>query len=141
MKIPLKTKIFAWYLRKGVILTKDNLIKRNWHGSTQCVFCHQDETIRHLLFHCKFARSIWSFIQIASGLSPPRSVINVFSHWLHGKYRTLFRVGALAIIWSLWLCRNDKIFNNIMSSPLQVIYRATAILRSWNILRRMEFRD
>ena len=25
MKIPLKTKIFAWYLRKGVILTKDNL--------------------------------------------------------------------------------------------------------------------
>ena len=29
MKIPLKNKIFAWYLRRGVILTKDNLIKRN----------------------------------------------------------------------------------------------------------------
>src|SRR4051812_28198619 len=69
IKIPLKTKIFAWYLRKGVILTKDNLVKRNWHGSKQCVFCHQDETIRHLFFYCKFAHSIWSFIQIASGLS------------------------------------------------------------------------
>jgi hypothetical protein len=34
MKIPLKTKTFGWYLRRGVILTKDNLIKRNWHGST-----------------------------------------------------------------------------------------------------------
>jgi hypothetical protein len=34
MKIPLKTKIFGWYLRRGVILTKDNLVKRNWHGST-----------------------------------------------------------------------------------------------------------
>jgi hypothetical protein len=33
MKIPLRTKIFAWYLRRGVILTKDNLAKRNWHGS------------------------------------------------------------------------------------------------------------
>ena len=33
MKIPLKTKVFAWYLRRGVILTKDNLAKRNWHGS------------------------------------------------------------------------------------------------------------
>jgi hypothetical protein len=32
MKISLKNKIFAWYLRRGVILTKDNLIKRNWHG-------------------------------------------------------------------------------------------------------------
>jgi hypothetical protein len=29
MKIPVKTKIFAWYLRRGVSLTKDNLVKRN----------------------------------------------------------------------------------------------------------------
>jgi hypothetical protein len=29
MKIPLKNKVFAWYLHRGVILTKDNLIKRN----------------------------------------------------------------------------------------------------------------
>ena len=62
MKIPVKTKIFAWYLRRGVILTKDNLIKKNWHGSTKCVFCHEDETIKHLFFKCKFARSIWSVI-------------------------------------------------------------------------------
>jgi hypothetical protein len=27
MKIPLKTKIFGWYLRRGVILTKDNVVK------------------------------------------------------------------------------------------------------------------
>jgi hypothetical protein len=38
MKIPLKNKIFTWYLRRGVILTKDNLIKRNWHGSKTCFF-------------------------------------------------------------------------------------------------------
>jgi hypothetical protein len=29
MKIPLKIKIFAWFLRRGVILTKDTLVKRN----------------------------------------------------------------------------------------------------------------
>jgi hypothetical protein len=32
MKVPLKnknTKIFGWYLHRGVILTKDNLAKRN----------------------------------------------------------------------------------------------------------------
>lgn len=48
MNIPLKTKLFAWYLCRGVILTKDNLAKRNWHGSKKCVFYHQDETIKHL---------------------------------------------------------------------------------------------
>jgi hypothetical protein len=38
MKIPLKNKIFAWYLRRGVILTKDNFIKHNWHGNKTCFF-------------------------------------------------------------------------------------------------------
>jgi hypothetical protein len=38
MKIPLKTKIFGWYLHRGIILTKYNLVKRNWQGSSQCVF-------------------------------------------------------------------------------------------------------
>jgi len=31
LKIPLKIKIFLWYLKWGVILTKDNLARRNWH--------------------------------------------------------------------------------------------------------------
>jgi hypothetical protein len=58
MKIPLKNKFFAWYLRRGVILTKDNLIKQNWHESKACVFYPQDETIKHLFFQCNFAHSI-----------------------------------------------------------------------------------
>ena len=29
LKIPLKIKIFFWYLQKGVILTKDNLVRKN----------------------------------------------------------------------------------------------------------------
>ena len=58
MKIPLKIKVFAWYLRKGVILTKDNFAKRNWTGSKKCVSCTHDETIKHLFFTCKVARSI-----------------------------------------------------------------------------------
>jgi hypothetical protein len=50
MKIPLNTKFFGWHLHPGVILAKDNLVKRNWHGSTRCIFCHHDETMKHLFF-------------------------------------------------------------------------------------------
>jgi hypothetical protein len=35
MKVPLKIGIFMWFVFKKVILTKDNLIKRNWHGCTK----------------------------------------------------------------------------------------------------------
>jgi hypothetical protein len=144
LRIPLKTKVFAWYLRRGVILTKDNLAKRNWHGCKRCVFCHEDETIKHLFFQCQFARAIWSIIQIGSSLYPPRSIANIFGNWLNGvvvRYKSLIRVGAIAVIWSLWLCRNDKVFDDKNSSLMQVIYRSTALLRSWSSLQRLEDRD
>ena len=118
-------KDFCVVPRKGVILTKDNLVKRNWNGSTRCAFCTHDETIKHLFFQCKVARSIWPAIQIASNLYPPRSVTNIFDNCLNGvdsRLTLLFRVGAIDVIWSLWLCRNDKVFNDKNTSLMQVIY-------------------
>ncbi|WVZ51479.1 hypothetical protein U9M48_002624, partial [Paspalum notatum var. saurae] len=37
-KIPLKTKIVMWYVKRGVLLTKDNLARRNWNGSPRGTF-------------------------------------------------------------------------------------------------------
>jgi hypothetical protein len=48
VRIPLKIKIFMWYVYKGVVVTKDNLAKCNWNGSKQCSFCCNDESIQHL---------------------------------------------------------------------------------------------
>jgi hypothetical protein len=47
-KIPLKIKISLWYLKSGVRLTKDNLLKRGWKGDSKCNFCGLEETIQHL---------------------------------------------------------------------------------------------
>lgn len=32
VKVPLKIRIFMWFLSNKVLLTKDNLAKRNWNG-------------------------------------------------------------------------------------------------------------
>ena len=50
LKAPLKIKIFLWYLRRGVILTKDNLAKRNWQGNHQCCFCHENKNETYICF-------------------------------------------------------------------------------------------
>jgi hypothetical protein len=50
MKVPLKIKIFMWFLYRKVILTKGNLIKRNWVGNETCCFCDNKESIQHLFF-------------------------------------------------------------------------------------------
>jgi hypothetical protein len=82
-----------------------------------------------------------TLIQVAYNHYLPRSVANIFENWLHGidnRFRTLIRVGAFAVIWSLWLCKNDKVFNDKISSLLQVIYQCTGTLCLWSSLQRVE---
>jgi hypothetical protein len=49
-KIHLKIKILLWYLKNRVVLTKDNLVKRQWKGYTKCCFCTEQETIHTCFF-------------------------------------------------------------------------------------------
>jgi hypothetical protein len=129
IKVPLKIKIFLWYLWKGVTLTKDNLVKRNWQGSLKCCFCSSIETIQHLFFHCHFAKFIWNTVYIAFGIQPPSSFSDLFGAWLDGIPRKLMNqilLGAAALCWAIWLNRNDMLFNNAKSNTfMQVIFRST----------------
>ncbi|WVZ64632.1 LOW QUALITY PROTEIN: hypothetical protein U9M48_014126 [Paspalum notatum var. saurae] len=109
----LKVKIFLWYLRKGVLLTKDNLAKRKWVGNKSCIFCHNDETIGHLFFEYRFARTVWSFIQHASNMKNPNNASHMLGAWAQGlpsTWQCIALLGAAAVCWSLWLCRNDLVF-------------------------------
>ena len=104
----------------------------------------KNEYIKHLFFDCKFARSVWAIVQIASNLYPPRSVRNMFGNWLRGidKQFSKHIAGAAALCWALWLTRNDIVFNHkSVSSPMQVIHICSRWLRMWSILQRPEDRD
>jgi hypothetical protein len=93
--------VFGRYLWKGVIFTKDNLAKRNWHGSKKYVFYYLDVTIKHLFFQCCFARSIWLVMQVALTLYPLRIIVNISKSWLSDvdhMFKKHIRVGAITII-------------------------------------------
>jgi hypothetical protein len=49
IKVPLKIRIFMWFLYRKVLLTKNNLTKRNWQGIKRCCFCSHDESIQHFV--------------------------------------------------------------------------------------------
>jgi hypothetical protein len=145
LRIPLKNKIFLWYLKKGVILTKDNLAKRNWKGSTKCCFCNHNETIQHLFFDCHVARFVWSTLFITFGINPPNNVANMFGIWLKGLQSRLKHqifIGIAALLWAMWICRNDVVFNGSnFNSYLQVIFRGTYWARQWSLLLKEDERD
>ena len=129
IKISLKIKIFMWYLYKGVTLTKDNLVRKNWKGSVKCCFCNLSENIQHLFFDCPMARFVWRTIFIALNIAPPRDFQNMFADWLgniDAKFKRIIWMGAATICWAMWLSRNDIIFNNMpIPSFLQVLFMGT----------------
>jgi hypothetical protein len=79
LKVPLKIRYFMW-LHKKVLLTKDNLSKRNWQGLKSVFYCDQDETLQHLFISCPLARVVWRIVHMAFNISPPKSITNIFGN-------------------------------------------------------------
>jgi hypothetical protein len=136
-KIPLEIKIFLWYLKNGVLLTKNNLVKRQWKGCTKCCFC---ESIQHLFFDCTMDRLMWGLVCFTFGVKIPLDVGHLFDPWIRSfskKQRNLVLVGLASFCWALWISRNDLVFHKSQyKSILQVIFRGTYWIRSWAILSK-----
>jgi hypothetical protein len=114
IKIPLKIKIFMWFLSNKVLLTKDNLAKRKWNGCQKCCFCDSTETVNHLFIACPFIQMVWRIIYLSYNIPPPSNVTNMFGNWLNGvdrQSKVFIRIGVSALCWSIWKVRNDIIFN------------------------------
>lgn len=56
-KIPYKIKISCWLAEKNAILTKENLVKRNWVDNPTCCFCEDLESTVHLFFSAQWLES------------------------------------------------------------------------------------
>jgi hypothetical protein len=63
MKVPLKIKVFMWFLHHKVILTTDNLVNRKLNGNESCCFCDNKESIQHLFLvpSCQYNLAHYSY--------------------------------------------------------------------------------
>jgi hypothetical protein len=73
-----------WFLNNKVLLTKDNLARRNWKGCTKCCFCGAQESIEHLFIACPFAKLLWRMVYFSFDLPPSANITNMFGNWLNG---------------------------------------------------------
>jgi hypothetical protein len=135
IKIPLKIKFFMWFLSHKVLLTKDNLAKRNWNGCQKCCFCDSMESVEHLFLSCPFAQIIWRMTYFSFNIPPPTNVNNMFGRWLNGVDKTNkngIRIGVSALCWSIWNCRNNFVFNRTTGTNfLQVIRMMVHWIQLW----------
>jgi hypothetical protein len=64
--------------------------------------------------------------------SLPASIIpHLFGSWLRGFQKDLkpiIMLGAIATCWSIWLCRNDLVFEKkLVYSPLQIVFSSNPL--------------
>ena len=56
-----KLKFFLWKIATNSLPTGANLQTRGLLTNTGCPRCGEVETINHILFHCAFAKEVWTF--------------------------------------------------------------------------------
>ena len=92
----------------------------------------------HLFFDCPFARLICRVVYFTFNIPPPANVTNMFGNWLNGVEKSSnanIRIDFCALVWALWNCRNDMVFNKVGTAHfLQVIRMATFWIREWSYL-------
>jgi hypothetical protein len=69
----------------------------------------------------------------------------MLGQWLQGLSGTMQSIALLraaALCWSIWLYRNNIVFENkICASSMQVIFAAIHWVRSWAILQRADSQE
>jgi hypothetical protein len=76
--------------------------------------------LSNLFFECINARYLWGIIHITSGLTAPRNKTHMFGSWLNGvgtKLKHILLAGASALIWAIWLSRNEIVFDTTTTKP------------------------
>jgi hypothetical protein len=104
-----------WFVYRKEILTKDNLLKRNWQGSKTCCLCDHEESVQHLFVECPFAKIIWTIVHMAFNITLPTNISHLFSNWLNGISKAEnvnIRVEVCAIIWIIWHVQNNLSLTN-----------------------------
>ncbi|XP_057248502.1 uncharacterized protein LOC130590337 [Beta vulgaris subsp. vulgaris] len=131
-----KWKVFIWRLLQRALAVKCNLEKRNIAISVNCSICHQSpEDERHLFRDCDISSRIWSASVL--GINTRSSVYIPIKDWIRNFLLLFWREDGLkservrefvTTLWSIWLYRNNIVFNNLAEHPVDILNKKRILL-------------
>ncbi|KAK1259526.1 hypothetical protein QJS04_geneDACA021402 [Acorus gramineus] len=121
-KIPVKIKVFLWFLYLERLITK--VYRSRWAplDATDCTLCMAaPETVTHLFCTCQVVREFWAQVGRTTGLQTSFQTLDEL--WAVGKAmkraddNSLVAVISQSIVpvgaWTIWRMRNDTVFNGV----------------------------
>jgi hypothetical protein len=108
-------------------MTRDNLRARGIPKPMECEMCSEFETVQYLMFECIVSRALWNLVEVVFGMHVS-NFESITSKWLCIKKFINFNVVSSAILWGLWLNRNNLVFNKITWINLKPVWRLVYFL-------------
>lgn len=108
-----KVNFFSWTLLHGFTLTQSRLRARGFALAERCPLCKKSsEDIRHLFFDCSTATYLLFFF-LRNSLRVGSDVLlqNCCPPNLSSNGQVYWRLLARAVLWTLWLERNARVFD------------------------------
>jgi len=130
-QVPSKVSILAWRLLRDTLPTKNNLLRRGiiQPAASHCVAgCGNDESATHLFFHCDTFGALWQHVRKWLGVSGA-DLYTVHVHFLQFSNalgtsrirRSFMQLLWLLCVWILWNERNNRLFNNVQMSLIELL--------------------
>ncbi|KAG2292835.1 hypothetical protein Bca52824_039504 [Brassica carinata] len=134
-----KIKIFIWNSLHGALPVGEQFAIRQIPLPNQCPRCRAEESITHALFTCPFATKVWDLAPFSLTFHA-----NLVENTLSGleasrKIPSLPPVGLAAgslsswIVWSIWLSRNQLLFQRRDFTPEETVTKAITDAREWTL--------
>ena len=105
------------------MLTLDQLKRHGRALANRCFLCEEyEESINHLLVHCKKARMLWNLLLSIVGTSWvfSDSVIQTLLSWqgalVSKKHKNIWLAASLCLFWIAWQDMNRVVFENRATS-------------------------
>ena len=113
--IPNKHRVFLSLAVRGMLNTRDIMIKKNWKITTHdgCDWCPASETIWHIILRCRLADVVWHRVglqDIAKNCSDLQAFI--LSAEAMTTHDNLWHVLFAPIVVALWTARNALVFRS-----------------------------
>jgi hypothetical protein len=121
--VPPRVQLFLWLLSHNRLAIADNLNKKGINKPVQCCFCSEAESVFLLFFNCTIAKSVWDMVGEFIGKGIGADYVLVASKWLQKEKLYGTSIITIVVLRSIWLIRNDIIFNNQVWVDVKMILR------------------
>ena len=135
--IPPKLKHFFWKIGSRIVAVKENLRHRHIPVDPTCPrCCDNNESSDHAFFTCLFSQQVWRLSGSPVSLTTANdSLLNkletIFSFASNNNLPDEQKLLPFWVVWRLWKCRNDLLFNKIQYTADEVISKARTDLKEW----------